>query len=84
MPRQAPAPTPGCGKIQGPSGSSLAELLAQQFPSARIIVGAPEELEKQAEPETPAPEPEPPNALEVQMRRLKELLEKDRGKSQRL
>jgi len=58
-------------------GSLLARQLAQQFPSARIVIGDPdEEIERAMFPD---PEPEP-SALDVQMRRLKELLEKDKVK----
>lgn len=50
---------------------SLAARLAAQFPSARIIIGAPDEQPRMLEAGTPG-------RLERQMQRLKDLLEEDR------
>eukprot|EP00928_Gymnodinium_smaydae_P041081 TRINITY_DN27815_c0_g1_i1.p1 TRINITY_DN27815_c0_g1~~TRINITY_DN27815_c0_g1_i1.p1 ORF type:complete len:1835 (-),score=414.23 TRINITY_DN27815_c0_g1_i1:114-5618(-) len=58
--------------------SSLAEQLAKEFPSARIIVGAPEALQEAL----PLQGQIEDNRLEAQMRRLGELL--DRSRSEKL
>jgi len=58
---------------------SLAERLAQQFPSARIIVGAPDEM-LLAESQNP---PGSVGRLELQMKRLKDLLEQDKARALR-
>jgi len=63
---------------EGNSSNSLADLLAQQFPTARIIVGAPDEQQKTAS-EVQAEQPRE-GRLEMQMNKLKELLERDRAR----
>jgi hypothetical protein len=49
---------------------SLAARLAEKFPSARIIIGAPDAQEPPAAKE----EKQPPDGLEAKMRRLRDLL----------
>merc|ERR1719221_2431794 len=65
------------GGAEDSGAVSLAETLARQFPSARIIIGAPDE-QQQARGAHAAHGGE--DRLEVQMKRLKELLEEDKGR----
>jgi len=66
------------GFAKGSNSNSLAKLLAQRFPTARIIVGAPDEQQKiasQAEASVAGEE-----RLDTKMRQLKELLERDKAR----
>lgn len=56
---------------------SLAERLAQEFPSARIIIGAPDEQQQRL---SRRGEPCSAGRLELQMKRLKQLLEQDKAR----
>jgi len=68
-------------------GKSMAARLAEEFPSARIIIGAPDSQEAPAPPPPPLPQKPEVQAngdgLECKMRKLQDLLAQGRGSGQR-
>lgn len=77
LPRAASAAARDDGP--GDKGSLLARQLAQQFPGARIVVGAPDQELERAALQMRQPLEQQLDSLDAQMRRFKALLEEDRA-----
>lgn len=77
--QQPPHPTPKSRATrEDDDAKKLASRLAQQFPSARIIVGAPDCQEPPAPARKQEKKKEAPDTMECKMRKLQDLLQKGR------
>lgn len=77
--QQPSQPTPKSrAKQEDDDAKKLASRLAQQFPSARIIVGAPDCQEPPATARKQEKAKEAPDTMEGKMRKLQDLLQKGR------